>query len=350
MAMASDFIPHNRVIFMAEDRAAVDAVLASGQVGQGPKVAEFEEALTEKFGGGKRRAIIVSSGTAALFLALKAYGVHAGDWVAVPTYSCTALVHAVRLTGASVTLLDAGQYLEPVYSGNPYSACIHVHIYGVPTECPSLLGHKVVIEDGAQALGAGLNGKPVGLGGDISVFSLGPTKPLTAGAGGFILANPDIAEHIREMRDYDQKDASRFRFNFQMSDLHAALGLSRLGRFNADWEWRKDVSRRYRAAGPSGVFIHDAGAPSNSNRYRFILMFETSRAAARAGLDFAVSGIETIVPLRPDELLHRHLGFDPRRFPNAERAAETTLSLPIWPGMSNAQVERVCEVLSRIKP
>ena len=319
-------IPHNAVRLTADDKAAVMRVLDSGQIGQGPEVVAFEQELAERFRPGGAAAC-VSSGTAALYLAQQLLPTRA--WI--PTYACSALYHAMshNWEWAPPKLFDC----EPGTLNTPQATVI-VHTYGVP--CPVA---EDTIEDFTHAVGIHLDGKPCGSMGALSVISFGATKPLGCGSGGAVLGTSDLIAAIKDMRDYDGKRDLQDRFNWQWSDVGAAIGRSRLRRLDDENAWRSQVAACYDIARKRA---HDR----TRGWYRYVIQLER---VAEAKARFAQAGIETIVPLESWELLHRQLHLPAEDFPNAEIAARTTLSLPIWPGMSNEDVDRVSDVLAGLE-
>jgi perosamine synthetase len=322
-------VPHNRVILTAEDKAAVQRVLDSGQIGPGPEVEAFEHELAERFRPGGAAAC-VASGTAALRLALR----WLGEWnISLPTYACTALYHAAFNSILDpVTLHDC----EPGTFHSP-KATVVVHTYGVPCAVPD-----DSIEDFTHAPGASFNGKPCGSMGALSVISFGATKPLGCGSGGAILGPKDAIEAIKDMRDYDGKRNLRERFNYAWHDLGAALGRSRLRLLDWDKQRRRFIAEAY----TDGIAHPDRVKTwPKLVWYRYTIAVKDWRAAQ---MHFARCGVQTINPLEDWELLHRKLGLNPEDFPVAERLAATTLSLPIWPGMSAQEVATVKRALETL--
>ena len=159
-----------------------------------------------------------------------------------------------------------------------------------------------------------------------------------------MLGAPDLIEAIRDMRDYDGKPQLRPRFNWMMSDLHAALVLRRLARLDAENAWRRATAELYAAVcREKGFGIY---ASAHSTFYRFVLRVPD---VVKAITHFSANGVETICPLAPWELLHRQFGMEPDGWPQAEDAAHHALSLPIWPGMDDADVVRVAEALKTLE-
>lgn len=327
-------IPHNRWTNRPEYEAAALRVLRSGHVAQGREVEAFESELAQRFRP-NGWACCVSSGTAALRLALGFLG-HDSIWI--PTYACASLWFA-PLHGIN------GQHVKPEpqlrdcdQDLNTPKATIVVHTYG-------LLSHVEpnTIEDFTHApgiYGAGSRGL-------FSVISFGATKPLGIGAGGALLGPSAPIREARALRDGDAWPGLRSgSFNYQMSDVHAAIGRERLKRIDEDNAWRWRTALRYSNAIPAGI-VGPSGGVVHS-RYRFVLRLQNADHRQRAEEHFMSRGIETINPLRPDELLHRRLGFPASHFPNAEAAAQRTLSLPIWPGMTEDEVQLVEEAIGAL--
>ena len=143
------------------------------------------------------------------------------------------------------------------------------------------------------------------------------------------------------MCDYERADW-RSRFNWLWHDLGAAIGRSRLRRLNEENAWRRQTAMLYNQARPGHVSIQAPSVPAHERGwYRYVLRFEDAEQVGLAMSRLASAGIETIVPLRTDELL----GY-PQRCPNAAAIAKTTLSLPIWPGMTHEQTHRVADALA----
>lgn len=344
-------IPHNRPSLDESDVDAVAAVLRSGHVAHGPEVRAFEEEMAARVGQPGWDAVAVSSGTAALYLALKALRIRPGAGVLQPTYACTALVHATRLAGAEPRLTDVRDSdfnLDPdaVQAGPELGAAILPHTYGVPADPGPLARLGVpVVEDGAQALGARLGGRAIGGLGALSVFSFYATKPLTSGHGGMVVGPRAACDEIRDRRDYDGKRELTERFNFHMSDVQAALGRSQLRRLDAFLRRRAETAALYAGALPPSLGRQSAPAGAEPNHFRFVLRVRQVEEARRR---LAAAGITAIVPTEPWELLHRQLGLPEAGFPAAETVARTTLSVPIHPALTDEERGRVASALARL--
>lgn len=332
-------IPHNRPCLSREEEAAAVRVLRSNWIAQGPEVQAFEAETAAFLGLEAGQAVAVSSGSAALYLALSALGV-AGEAVGVPAYSCRALGDATTLAGATPEWLDVSEdspNIDPATSGTRVT--VVAHMFGMPARVPTLPGRRYV-EDCAQAIGAMIDGLKVGTIGDVGIFSFAATKLLTAGGqGGMVVSgNAEIARAVREARDYDALPDRTRRFNFQMTDLQAAVGRVQLARLSGFLRRREAIWRRYREAGADLLDSADAG--TEPVRFRAVLHTEDPDRWRDA---FEKAGIATIVPVASPEL-----PAPVERLPNADRLTQETLSLPVHPGLSDEDVARIADVVERV--
>jgi len=337
-----EIIPHSRHSLDDEGILALKDVLASGQLAQGPQVIAFEEELGSFHGFPP--GVATSSGTAALHLALLSLGVGQGDEVLLPSYVCSAPLHATYHSGATPVLID----VDPT-TGNmdaedlkrrltPRSkAIIAVHLFGLPADIEEMLALGLpVIEDCAQSLGANLEGQMLGTMGAISICSFYATKLITTGEGGMLLSRDSgLLASARDLRDYDKRESFATRFNYKMTDLQAALGRSQLQKLERFLGKREELARVYNeqlATLPCTL------PPSPEGRifYRYVVSVEKDVAALIQKLLHV--GIEVARPVyRP---LHRY--FDLEDYPGAEMAWNSHVSLPIHPSLTSQDVQRVC--------
>jgi perosamine synthetase len=349
-------VPHNRPFIAAEDRAAVEAVLASGWVAQGPQVESLETDFVHRYHGG--RACAVSSGTAALFLALQAMEIGTGAKVAVPTYACSALLNAVFMTGASPVVLDVlpdSFCLDPALLAQQAPAvdcAIAVHTYGAESEIEALKkSANLVIEDCCHALGGSGRAGLLGLAGDAAVFSFYATKVITGGQGGLVWsANREVVERVEDYRQFDCRDNYMPRFNLQMTDIQAAMINSQMSRLSVIRARRQAIAHAYLAALPAGISVQSGLADDKRMPYRFVVLAPdlVTRDALRQHMEQA--GISCSVPIERYELLHRYLKLDAVHFPVAERLVDTTLSLPIHLCLTNKEISHIANTLNLFKP
>ncbi len=340
-------IAHARPTLNEEDAERVARVVRSGRLAQGEEVAGFEGELARRLG--VPAAAAVSSGSAALELALRAVGVGPGAEVVVPTYACDALHHAVTRCGATPVLADADPETLGVSAADAARrrsartrAVVVVHPFGLAVGLDEFLALGVpVVEDCAQAIGAVVDGRPAGSRGALAVCSFYATKLLTTGEGGAVAGPAAAVARARDARDYDERQDLAPRFNYKLTDMQAALGRSQLGRLDAFVARRRAVAARYRGllAGVAGCRVPaEAGARHVYHRFVVRVAAPLERVIER----LARGGVTARRPVfRP---IHRALGL--AGYPEAERLWQTCLSLPCYPLLSDAEVDAVAAALA----
>jgi len=358
-----EFIPPAKPIIGDDERAAVDRVMRSGMVAQGPEVAAFEREFGEHMVQG-RECVAVSSGTAGLHLGLLAAGIGPGDEVLVPSFTFAATGNSVALTGATPVFVD----IEPgTFCMDPAAAAaamtdrtagiMPVHLYGHPFDAPAfraLAAERGVqlFEDAAQAHGASLDGAKVGTFGSFAMFSLYPTKNMTSGEGGMVAcADPGVARGVRLLRNQgmEQQYANEVvGFNNRMTDIHAAIGRVQLGKVDA-WTAQRQANAAVLDAGLAGV----AGVVTPPVRegavhvyHQYTIRLDGASAAERDAVVAALraehqvgSGVYYPIPNHRLASLERYApGLD---LPETERAAREVLSLPVHPSLTPEHLERI---------
>lgn len=346
-------IPHNKPWINGKDRAAVDAVLKLGWIAQGEVVRSLEAAFVELHDGGE--ACAVSSGTAALALALYGLGVQSGMRVAVPTYACSALLNAVHWAGAKPMPVDISRdtlNLDPGRLEGTVDAMILVHTFGEPAPvdiCRQRAG--VLIEDCCHSLGGAVDGISVGRSGDAAIHSFYATKVISGGQGGMVwLRSKEAFDRIHDYRQFDCRPDYKPRFNFQLTDIQAALVLSQFGRLDQVQSRRAAVAKLYARALPAGFGVQKGILNSGRMAYRFVVLAPDQQVREALRRHLERRRISSIIPVERYELLHRYLGLGPEMYPEAERIVDISLSLPIYPSMSEADAERVCNALEEFHP
>ncbi len=337
-------IPHSRPQLDEADIEAVTRALRAGHLAQGSEVEALEQECSALFGG--LHAVAVSSGTAALYLALKACGMGRDHTVLMPTYACNSLYAAVSLTGATPRLADCGPRSvnitpeKPGEGGTP-SAIIVPHAFGFIADVEGFkaLG-RPVIEDCAQAFGGRYpDGTCLGTRGDVGIFSLYATKMMPVGEGGLcVTRSEEKANLIRRLRQADEQAPDARAFNFKMSDLCAALARSRLGKLEQDIQRREMIARRYDEQ--FGRHAWRAITPdTQSVCFRYLL--NAPGGAARAIQQAETRGILCRTPIWNP--LHKTLG---GVFPVADRWQEQLLSVPLYPNLTDDEVEWICKSMT----
>lgn len=343
------FIPHSRPFIDEDELVDVMKVLTSGWIAQGEKVRRLEETIA-KFVGTKYAAA-VSSGSAALYLALKSLDVGPGDKVIIPSYICSSPFWAVKLAGAEPRIVDISlsdfniDPSEVKKKIRPKTKAIIVpHMFGCPAEIDELVNTGVpVIEDCAQALGAEYKDRPVGSFGTVSVFSFYATKIITTGEGGMILTNRErIIRRVKEMRDYDKKSLKTQRFNFKMTDFQAALGIAQMRKLQSFIGKRRQIASLYSQKLQSSILrLPEECDYKKSVYYRYIILTEKRRALQ---IKAKGKGISCERPVwKP---LHRCLKVG--GCPQSDLAYDRALSLPIYPRLSSREQNYIINKINLI--
>lgn len=375
-------IPFHRASLGEEEVAAVSEVIRSGWLTMGPKTFEFEAQFAQYVGA--RHAVAVCSGTAALHLSLDAIGLRSDDEVLLPTTTFTATGEVVKYFGARPILVDVDPVslnidvsaLEAKISSRT-RAIIPVHMAGQPCDLNEI--HEIararglhVIEDAAHALPAEYEGRRIGRISTLTAFSFYATKTLTTGEGGMITTdNDDHAARMRVMRLHGisgdawkryGKNGSWFYevieagFKYNPTDLQSALGVVQLKKCDASNDARRRIADRY-----SAVF-QDVDAletpvtrPDRTSAWHlYILRLHLDRLKLdRNGFIDRLKerGIGTsvhFIPLHLHPFYQRAYGYKKGDFPVAELQFERCISLPIYPSMSDADVERVIQNVEEI--
>jgi perosamine synthetase len=357
MNTVATIIPHSRPAIDEEDVRATAEVLRSGQIAQGPWVERFERDMASFMG--VRGGVAVSSGTAALELALRALNVGAGDEVIMPSYVCQAPWLATQRVGAQARLVDIDL---DTFNIDPLAACQAVtkktraiivpHLFGLPADLTALEQIGIpLIEDCAQTLGVAEQGRPVGTVGRLTVCSFYATKLLCAGEGGMVLSNvKGDLERVRSLREYDGAptlDPSSC--NVKMTDLQAALGLSQLGRFSAFHERRQILAAAYRAALSSKAAVFPTAPPGRTHGYyRYVVRLPHLRTDPDGLMGLIGTLEQQRIHCRKPVFrpLHRYL--DQSGFPNSDEADRTALSIPLYPNLTDDEVRQILLSLEEV--
>lgn len=348
-------IPHNRPLITSEDRHAVDAVLNSCWISQGPVTNTLEKKFVQLYSGGA--ACALSSGTAALFLTLKSLGCTTENTVAMPTYACSALLNAVNMVGATPKIIDV---LPDTFCIDPKALksqgenpdyVIAVHAYGAIAEIEALQNKDCrIIEDCCQSIGGANDKELLGQKGDASIFSFYATKIITGGQGGLIWSKDKVViETAKDYREFDCRENYLPRFNLQMTDIQAGLINSQMSRLKDIHERRQYIAKIYLDALPDGLTVQAGLADVGRMAHRFVVIAPNLATRDLLKQYLERSGISSAVPIECYELLHRYLKLDKNNYPVAEKLVDTTLSLPIYPGMTNIEVNKVALSLKRFK-
>jgi dTDP-4-amino-4,6-dideoxygalactose transaminase len=365
-------VPLADILVDEEIRSVVNDAVASGWWSMGPRVEEFEEAFATFCGC--RHAIAVSSGSAALHLAVLAAGCGPGDEVIVPSLNFVAVANAIAHTGARPVFCDvvgeANLNLDPVdvesAVGPATKAIVVLHYGGYPCDIDAVLDiarrhNLVVIEDAAHALGASVDGRACGTFGTAGCFSFFANKNLPVGEGGMIVSDDDeLAAHARLLRSHGMTtltwarhrghahsyDVVELGFNYRLDEVRAAIGMVQLERLPEHNEARARISARYRqelgGANLSIPFGPDDERVSSAHHLAVVVLAEDDvRSHVRSFLE--ERRIQTSVHYPPIHTFSAYAGPETRSLPVTDRVSRRILTLPLFAHMQPAQVDRVVE-------
>lgn len=369
-------IPYGRHNLSSDDEQAVIKALRSGWLTTGPLVTAFELELGKRFNAPHVAAL--SNGTAALHAAMFALGIGPGDEVVTPSISFAATANCVAYVGAKPvfaevdpdTLLVTPETVEQAITPNT-RAIIVMDYGGQPCEYDLLasLASKrgvALIADACHSVGAEYKGRPVGSLADVTVFSFHPVKNMTTCEGGAVLtANADWEARIRMFRnhgidsdfrqrekavsyDYDMVDLG---FNYRLSDLHSALGISQLSKLDSWVEERNRLDSQYNnilADVPWVTPLSDLEERLHARHLKVVRIDSKDASRDRIFHDLRKVGLGVNVHYKPIYLhtyYKKAYGYEPGLCPLAEEAYSKILTLPLFPGLTSQQVEYVCECL-----
>ena len=344
-----------------------DCVTTGWISSQGEYVQRFEKQFSQSLGA--VHSLAVSSGTAALHLALKALDIGPGDEVIIPDFTFAATANVVLHCGATPVLVD----VDPVtwnidpdeverHISERTRAIIPVHLYGHPCDMERIMAiardHNLkVVEDCAEAQGARYRGQPVGTIGDIGCFSFFSNKVITTGEGGMVAtADAGIADRLRLLRDHGMRRGRRYwhevaGFNYRMTNLQAAVGVAQMERVDGFIRRRKEIGARYiaRLEKMRGLIMPPGEAWGETIYWIFSMRVDPEIAGIsrdRMTAELESLGIETrpfFVPLHLQPPYHH-----PGKFPVSMDISATGISLPSGNEISDTEIDRVCTAIGEI--
>ena len=369
--MRSALLPYGCQTVDDDDVQAVTETLRSPWLTTGPKVEEFETAFAASVGAS--HAVSVTNGTAALHASVAVLDIDPDDEVIVTPLTFVSSANCILFAGGrpvfadvdpSTLLLDPRQVEAKATSRT--KAIIAVDYAGLPCDYDAL--RKIadrfglaVIADACHALGGGYRGRPVGSLADLNVFSLHPVKHITTGEGGMITTNePERARRLRIFRNHGITSDHRQRellgswyyemeelgFNYRLTDIQCALGLSQLKKLKSWVSRRRQIAARYTAAFSSLEEIELPASPADRDHawHLYVIRLHLERLRVSRAEVFRALRAENIgvnvhyipVPWQP---FYQRLGYEKGQWPVAEAAYERIISLPIWPGMTEDDIQ-----------
>jgi dTDP-4-amino-4,6-dideoxygalactose transaminase len=343
------------------EKAAVNEVLSSGMLAQGPKVLEFEKQFSEYLG--TNHAIATSSGTTAIHLSLVAHDIGPGDEVITTPFTFIATATPILFTGAQPVFVD----IDPkTFNIDPNAiesaitektkAIIPVHLYGQPAAMKPIMElaearNLVVIEDACQAHGAKYHGRSVGSIGDCAAFSFYPTKNMTTSEGGMVTTNDsDLAEKLTLLRNHGQSkryDYYMIGYNFRMTDISAAIGIAQLSKLEHFIEKRRKNAETL-TKGLEGL----VEVPYVAEDVRHVFHQYTIKQGSRDGLKAALEAASIGSGIYYPKPLHQFPVFQNVvtggvSAPIAEQVANEVLSLPVHPGLNDDDMELIINEIKK---
>ncbi len=342
-----------------DERQAVERVLKSGMLAQGPEVSAFEEEFSKYVNGYK--CVAVNSGTSALHMALVAADIKAGDEVIVPSFTFAATANSVALTGATPVFVDIDPRtfnIDPAAieaAITPKTKAIQpVHLYGQPAQMDKILeiaikNNLLILEDAAQAHLATFNGKYVGSFGIAGTFSFYPTKNMTSGEGGMIsCATDEFARMCRLLRNQGMEkryENEVVGFNTRMTDIHAAIGRVQLAKVE-EWTKIRQQNANFLDENLSGV-VTPYVIPNAVHVYHQYTIRVRGHDRDKFADEMTKRGVGNGVyyPIPVHQLPSFNLKFD---LPNTTAACKEVISIPVHPSLTQSELETVVEVINSI--
>ena len=333
-------IAHNKPTLGKQEQQAVSKVLESGYIAQGLEVERFENEFCDFLGLPQRHAVALSSGTSALFMALWSLNAK-NKSIAMPVYVCSSLRNAVAMAQAKEVLIDNATdspniCLNQLQKSNADIAIVP-HMFGLPNEIQNIKDIDV-IEDCAQSLGASIDNKKTGLIGKVGIFSFYVTKLMTSGGQGgmFVSKDKNLVDKVRDYREFDCRRDKKHRFNFQMTDLQASIGRVQLKQLPIFLERRQEIFAMYKESGLNLIESEN----NASVHYRAVIRVNNP---AEVKDKLLKQSIKTIIPIEDWELLD-----DGSKYRNSHNLTQTTLSLPIYPSLTNKDVLNIINQLNKV--
>jgi len=349
-------IKHSKPYINKEDIKAIAEQTKSGIHAYNGRAKEFENQFLKLIK--HKYAKAVSSGTIALHLALEAMNIKKGNEVILPSYVCQSVLHAVNQTKATPILADISknspnisiETIQPLITKKT-KAIILPHLFGIPTDIEPIIEtakkyNIPIIEDCAQSLGAKFSdGKLTGSKATISIFSFYATKIISTGHGGMILTfHQEINQKLQKLTTCGRTQFYNQAYSYNLSDIQASLGLSQLKKLPQFIKRRKEIAKKYNKEFqklPITLTDYKTGFP-----FRYIIQLKNKEQKNLLKQKFKEKSIDTEEPVfKP---LHRYLNLPDNKFKNTSEFHDTALSIPIYPALTDGEMDYVIDTLKGI--
>ena len=355
-------IPLNRATLTEKDAGSFKKLVVSDLFLNESLIEKFENKIAKYIG--RKHAVAVNSGTSALHMALMALNVKEKDEVICPSYTCVALLNAISYVKAKAKLVDCNFDIKKGDFNISFSdlkkkissktkAIIVPHMFGFPAEIEKIVNLGIpVIEDATQSFGGLYKGKKIGSFGAISIFSTHYSKMITTGTGGVLATDSeDLFKKAKFYGDYESTivsqrlkgaDNYQVQYNYKNSDLNAVLGISQLDQINHFIKRRKEIAKIY-----GKLLKGTAELPLFSEEnifWRYVIEIKKNpiaviKEAKKYGIDL---GRGVYPPL------HQYLKMNDDLFPNTKKALSSLIALPIYPSLTNKEINYLMKILNKI--
>jgi perosamine synthetase len=364
--MSIDFIPVNTPLLGGNEKKYINECIDTGWISsEGPFIERFESELSAKVN--RKHGIAVSSGTAALDIAVVALGIGKSDEVILPSHTIISCISAVIKAGATPVLVDSElttwnmdvNLIESKIT-NKTKAIMAVHLYGFPVDMDKILAlakkyNLFVIEDTAQMLGQTYKGKPCGSFGDISTFSFYPNKQITTGEGGMCVVNDEkLAERCRSFRNLCFQKEQRFihneiGWNYRMTNMQAALGVAQLEELDNHVKRRREIAKKYiQLINFNDLIKASPEANDYSDNIYWVvglLISDSSNYSAKDMMDYlsehGVGVRPFFYPLHMQPVFNNQGMFINEKYENSEKLHLKGFYIPNGLGMTDSQIKKV---------
>ena len=371
--MDNSFIPVNEPFLSGNEKEYLLECIETGWISsEGPFIKKFEENLAQKLG--RKHDIAVSSGTAALDVAVEALGIGSGDEVILPTFTIISCIQQIIRAGATPVLVDSDantwnmdvEQIESKITART-KAIMVVHTYGLPVDMELILSlakkYKLkIIEDAAEAHGQNYNDTPCGSFGDISIFSFYPNKHITTGEGGMVLTDDDdLAKQCQELRNLCFNASQRFvherlGWNYRMTNMQAALGLAQLEKLDAMVNKKKKMGALYsKLLGDISVLqlpLYETDYAQNIYWVYGMVLADDQSIDAKEALERLKNekiGARPFFWPMHEQPVFLNMGlFKNEKYPVAESMARNGFYIPSGLALTDAQIEQVSKSLHKV--